>query len=271
MDPTLRHGAAQRSGGTAPLLDAALAYARAGWPVHPLRPDDPSCPADTRCQCKAPLTRAGFKDASTNLRQVADWWAAWPDANIGLATGWPGCDVFDVDVKNGDGMPAFRRVKAAGLLSGALAVVQTPSGGLHVYFKGTDHPCRALPKHHVECKRRGGYVLAPPSRVHGKPYVLLDHRAGAGGRLDWDAITRLLAPPRPPQRHRPASGDMSGLADWVSRLEKGNRNSGLFWAACRVAEQGADPLALLTPALLAGLPETEALRTIESARKAANP
>jgi hypothetical protein len=48
------------------MLRAALAYAAAGWPAFPTRPDDPSCSGGKDCGCKAPFpgTR-GCLDAST--------------------------------------------------------------------------------------------------------------------------------------------------------------------------------------------------------------
>ena len=43
--------------------------------------------------------------------------------------------------------------------------------------------------------RRGGYVVAPPSRVGERPYELVKTADGEGG-LDWGAVTRLLEPER---------------------------------------------------------------------------
>jgi hypothetical protein len=69
-------------------------------------------------------------------------------------------------------------------------------------------------------------------------------------------------------------GNATALVAWVGKLGEGNRNSGLFWAACRAAEAGHDEaLADLAEAAIgAGLPEVEAWRTITSAvRRAAMP
>ena len=62
---------------------------------------------------------------------------------------------------------AFHRLKRAGLLAGASAMVRTRSGGLHVYYAGTAQSCGSLTRHHLDFKAAGGYVLAPPSRVAG--------------------------------------------------------------------------------------------------------
>jgi len=152
-----------------------------GWPVFPIRPDNPACPAiadpGARCECKAPLTEHGFKDATTDPDVIRSWWRQWPDANLAVATGAPGPDVLDIDVKpDGSGWAALSRLKRAGLLTGARMLVRTPRGGAHIYFRGTGQGCGALPRHHLDWKSRGGYVILPPSRVHGRAYEVLDHR-----------------------------------------------------------------------------------------------
>jgi hypothetical protein len=180
------------------LLAAALRYARAGWPVLPCRPDHGTCPdAPGRCRsCKPPLTDHGLKDASTDPAQIRTWWRRWPTANVAIATGAPGPDVLDVDHKpEGNGWAALNRLKRAGLLRGASTMVRTQSGGLHVYYAGTDQPDGSLPRHKLDFRGHGGYVLAPPSMVHGRAYELLDHREGTAN-LNWAAVKELLDPPR---------------------------------------------------------------------------
>jgi hypothetical protein len=243
-------------------LLAALAYARTGWPVHPCKPDS-----------KEPDTAHGFKDATTDEERIRAWWYAVPDRNPAIATGAPGPDVLDVDVKpDGDGWVALNQLKRAGLLNSARALVRTRSGGLHVYFAGTAQPCGRLVRQHLDFKSRGGYVLAPPSIVSGSPYEVLDHRPRKSGRLDWATVRRLLEPYAAPREPSGGRGDVSALVAWVGKLGEGNRNSGLFWAACRAAESGHDDElgALAEAAIRTGLPEAEAWRTVESAaRKAA--
>jgi hypothetical protein len=178
------------------ILGQALAYASTGWPVFPTRPDADPRPTPERCQCKAPVTQSGFKDATSDPEIIRGWWRRWPLANVAIATGAPGPDVLDVDVKpGGSGYTALNKLKRAGLLTGASRLVRTRSGGLHVYYAGTSQRGGALPRHHLDFKAAGGYVIAPPSRVHGKPYQLLDHRPGAAA-LEWAAVKRLLDPPR---------------------------------------------------------------------------
>jgi hypothetical protein len=235
------------------MLGQALAYAAAGWPVFPCKPDG-----------KEPDTAHGFKDATTDPARIRARWRARPDRNVAIATGAPGPDVLDVDVREaGSGFAAFNRAKRAGLLAGALALVQTPSGGFHAYYAGSGQPCARLGRHFIDFKATGGYVLAPPSVAAGRPYVLLDHRPGSA-RLDWQAVRQLLAPPRMVAR-LPQGTDVSRLAALVSAQPQGNRNAGLFWAACRIDGDGGAAELLVAAAVQAGLTEHEARRTVASA------
>ena len=245
------------------MIARALTYARHGWPVFPCRPGG-----------KEPATRHGFHDATTGEDQLRHWWNRQPSANIAVATGLPGPDVLDVDDHGaaGNGFAACHQLDAAGLLDGAGAVVATPGGGLHLYFAGSRHGSRRLARHHLDFRAVGGYVLVPPSQVDGREYRLIRCGPRPGG-LDWSAVTGMLDPGR--GRADRSSGtarvDTSRLAAWVGQLEKGNRNCGLFWAACRAVEAGQHGVLdeLAAAAARTGLSESEITRTIASARHSA--
>jgi hypothetical protein len=247
-------------------LARALAYAQQGWPVFPCRPGR-----------KEPDTAHGFKDATTDPERVTAWWTAVPSRNVAIATGAPGPDVLDVDVRpRGSGYQALRCLRQAGLLDLPVAAVATPSGGMHLYYLGTSQASGRLPGQHLDFKATGGYVLAPPSAIGGRPYRLIPPQRTmhtAGPRLDWAAVSGLLTPSQPDFRNAtpPGQADAGRLAAWVARLREGNRNAGLFWAACRVAETGSQSSldALGEAAQAAGLPEREIARTIASARRSA--
>jgi Bifunctional DNA primase/polymerase, N-terminal len=247
---------------TGPRLRQALEYASRGWPVFPCKTGQ-----------KTPATAHGYRDATTGLAQITDWFTANPQWNLAIATGAPGPDVLDVDDHGpaGNGYAAFGALSEAGLLAGAAAYVGTPSGGVHAYFRGTGQRNGHLPRHHLDFRSRGGYVLAPPSSVDGNPYYLI-REIDADRSLDWAAVTALLEPQRHAVRPRPhpAHGqDLSHLARWIAAQPEGNRNAGLFWAANRALD--ADPAADLSPlaaaARQAGLDEREITRTLDSARK----
>jgi len=245
------------------MINGALGYARRGWPVFPCQPGT-----------KEPATRHGFRDASTDCDQISHWWSRQPDANVAIATGLPGPDVLDVDQhgRAGTGFPAYNRLRSAGLLDGVSAVVATPSGGLHAYFAGSGQASGRLPRHHLDFRSAGGYVLAPPSQVDSKPYRFLQCSQTSVG-LDWSVVTGLLDPrqDRPCRYQRARTADASRLAAWVERLQEGNRNSGLYWAACRAVETGQASLLddLAAAAAKTGLPDREIARTIASALRSA--
>jgi hypothetical protein len=245
-----------------PRLSAALRYAQAAWPVFPCIGGE-----------KAPATKHGFLDATTDPDKIIWWWSRNPDRNVAIATGTPGPDVLDVDVhKQGNGFAAFNRLHREGLLGGASAYIRTPSGGLHAYFAGSEQGNGRLPHHHLDFRSKGGYVVAPPSHINGRHYELISRADGHGG-LDWTAATRLLEPqsqPRP-QRSDDRSTDAHRLAEWVASQQEGNRNGGLFWAANRALEAGLTDLGELTDAARrAGLREREIARTLASAYRHAD-
>ena len=245
--------------GNQAMLAAALAYARRGWPVFPCRPGR-----------KEPDTAHGFKDATTDPERITAWWTAVPGRNVAIATGAPGPDVLDVDVRpGGSGYPALDRLQRAGLLQGPVAAVVTPSGGMHLYYPGTSQASGRLPECHLDFKATGGYVLAPPSAVSGRPYRLIRHQPGrvvqaAGGRLDWAAAIALLEPRQPhpqagaavrPGRYRPAGrvgrpatrrqperGPVLGrLPRRRNRAPRRSRRSGRGSADRRAARAGGHP------------------------------
>jgi hypothetical protein len=93
--------------------------------------------------------------------------------------------------------------------------------------------------------------------------------------LDWSAVNHVLEPEsqRLVTSRATSPEDVSRLAGWVERLEEGNRNSGLFWAACRVVEAGQAGMLddLAAAAARTGLPDREIARTIASASRSAHP
>lgn len=254
------------------LADAADRFAQAGIPVFPCVRGE-----------KRPLTEHGFHEATVNSRTVSAWWRRWPAANIGIPTGHAsGVDVVDVDRKpGGTGFPWFDRAGEAGLIPGWAALVRTPSGGMHAYFPA-DPERRQLSwqaaRAHIDFRGDGGYVVAPPSAV-ARPeggagqYVRLDGATTDPAPVDAGALRDFLDP-RPATSFRPHAGPVRGqdaqrLAGWVAALGEGERNRGLFWAACRLAEAGMAPSgtldALLPAAERAGLPPREVFVTIRSA------
>lgn len=259
----------------AAVLETAERLARAGWPVFPCVPGE-----------KRPLTPHGMLDATTDLKQIRRWWRRTPTANLAVPTGQATVDVLDVDVRpNGSGYAAFNDLKRGGLLTGYSRVIGTPSGGMHVYFAGTDQPSSRLPEHHLDLKAAGGYILVPPSVVAGGRYTVVRRSGAAPTPLDWTAVrgrltreaqtaeqgarpTRNRLGSAPSGRRTGSDGEIDVLAAWVATLPEGRRNEGTFWAACRAAEHGAQDLSpIVAAAVRTGLPEVEARRTVASAAR----
>jgi hypothetical protein len=248
------------------VVSSALAYASYGWPVFP-------CHAGS----KVPATLHGFRDATTDPEQIREWWHRQPDANVAIATGSPGPDVLDIDQHGeaGDGFGALNQLVRAGLITQARAVIGTPSGGLHAYFTGSSQPTRRLPRHHLDFRAQGGYVVAPPSRIGGRFYQVLGRSSQSHG-LDWRRAAELLEPGRDPSPVRAVTSsprDASHLAAWLATQgpDSHNRNDGLFWTACRAVEIGDENVLadLAATARVIGLGDREIERTIASARRTA--
>ena len=122
---------------------------------------------------KIPLTAHGCKDATKDRAQVESWWAQYPSANIGIATGEiNGLLVIDVDVKHDQGKYGDESLKALESELGELPetwTALTGSGGLHYYFRYPEgHDIRNSASQlaqDIDIRAQGGYVVAPPS-VH---------------------------------------------------------------------------------------------------------
>jgi hypothetical protein len=146
------------------LLEAALRYAARGWAVFPVRPGG-----------KTPITKHGLKDATTDPAIIRQWWEKWPSANIGIHCGASGLLAVDLDTKDGkDGLAEWRELARQHGFSenGTLASI-TPSGGRHLLYampgvRLGNSQSRLAPG--VDTRGDGGYIVAPPSVVNGKPY-----------------------------------------------------------------------------------------------------
>lgn len=244
--------------------DVAVRYASAGWPVLPVKPD-----------AKEPATKHGVLDAETDPRTVARFWARNPDANVGIATGAPGPTVLDVDVAHGKpGNASLNEAIRAGLVPSPMATIRTPSTGSHLYYEGDEQRNGSLPKHGLDLRGQGGYVVAPPSTVAGRPYVVVSHSAQPAS-IDFSKIREHFQPAteRPFWQPRDGQQGVAHLADWVADLQEGNRNAGTFWAACRAVEAGdTDALdAIGRAAVSTGLDRRAVDATIASAQRTASP
>lgn len=155
-------------------LNAALTWATRGFPVFPLLPNS-----------KEPAYGATWYDTATTDPAMIQ--AMWTDPVLRTERDWNiGVDctnfvVVDIDVKDywdaknaefkqKDGYNQYLR------LGGTFntLVVQTPTGGLHVYFQGPDSANVNIAQD-IEIRSHHGYVVAPGSTIDGVPYVVRDN------------------------------------------------------------------------------------------------
>lgn len=244
-------------------LDAAVRYARCGWPVFPCKPGS-----------KEPATTHGFHDATTDAGRIERFWARRPDMNVAIATGGDGPDVLDVDVAHGKaGYQSLHEGIRTGLVPAPMGWVVTPSGGMHLYYCGDLQRNGSLPRHGLDFRGQGGYVVAPPSHVGERRYMLVSPWSAEPVSLDFGRLRGHLAPQSEPAERlaRIRAPGTSQLADWVAAQKPGNRNQATFWAACRAAGAGnsAALVGIADAAVSSGLERGAVEKTIASAVRTA--
>lgn len=224
-----------------PVKDAALLYARSGWPVFPLSGKIPY-------EFLLPGQKGhGHRDATTDKSQIAAWWTEHPKANIGLATGRPsGMLVLDMDVPQG-----YFGLKELQQEYGTLPstrTVHTASGGLHYYFQypedGSTYPNTVglAEKIGVDIRADGGYVVLPPSQLFGRQtYTWAHYDIPVAPLPDW--LQKLL-PIKGEDRQFPHDVRFASptgekwLDEAIARATEGNRNAVGFWLACQLRDDG---------------------------------
>jgi bifunctional DNA primase/polymerase-like protein len=278
-----------------PLLRSALAAAVLGWHVFP-------CAAGG----KRPALRGNWQDlATTSADQIRDWWSRAP-YNIGIACGPSGLVVIDLDLPHDDeedddeeaAAGALFPLSGADILSrlagqhgerypGGTYVVDTPSGGCHLYFSDAgDARARnsaGAVGPHIDVRADGGYVVGAGSRIGGRRYAARGQRAPAPlppwlAQLVRDSyVPPAVPPPRLPVADR-AQGRAYAMAalraetERVAAARPGTRNVTLNRAAFSLGQLVAAGLippipvitSLIDAARYAGLPEDEAIRTVRS-------
>lgn len=153
--------------GLSRLAKKALARANAGYPVFPCRP-----------RSKKPATRNGFKDATSDLTIVEQWWRENPEYNLAVACGAAGLLVIDKDSDEADLI--WRQWAERFSFEDTYTVLtstkkpRTKRGEHHWYYDEYELPnaklvtsdgrrggegCKTI----IETRGNGGYVLCPGS------------------------------------------------------------------------------------------------------------
>ncbi len=237
-------------------LAAALAYAAHGWPVHPLYGPERRVPHPG----KQPVLTRWQDQAATDPDVIRGWWERWPDSNVGLVTGpRSGLAVLDVDPRSGGTDSLAELEERAGVLPGTVQSV-TGGGGVHLLYRHPGAPIKSRAHslgRGLNVKADGGQVVAPPSlHPSGRRYAWLGDVWQEPLSL-WPAALTAAEPVSPPfrssaQPSAPPGQRLTGLVQTVMDAVPGERNSRLFWAACRGAEMVADgtPVEVVADALL---------------------
>ena len=117
-------------------------------------------------------------------------------------------------------------------------------------------------------------VMVDPAQLLpiGLPGFVSRAFGGRCGSGPLEALADAYVAPQPPIARRDWKGvpktdeGIGGYVRWVANQQEGNRNMGLFWAACRCLDAGDYDLEpLIEAGVSSGLPEWEARRTVESA------
>jgi len=151
----VRHAPSPDAG---PFAAVALGLCRLGLFPIPLGGEDG----------KRPLIARFTKICKPSLSTVERWIDRWPRANIGIVTGAvSGFVVIDID--SDDPAVWAQVIKRFG---DTPLKIQTPSGGLHLYYHWNDERNRNLrPELPVDIKGTGGQVVVSPSVRLTGPYA----------------------------------------------------------------------------------------------------
>lgn len=221
------------------MVTAALAYGDCGLAVFPVAAD-----------CRRPLTRHGYRDASNTREGIEALWRGRPEANIAVACGAvSGVLVLDVDVKGANGLRTLAELEARNGTLPKTWRTRTPSGGFHLWFRP---PPRRLRNRvgfapGLDLRTDGGSVAVPPSTKPGGVYAWEIHPEVCPLPSAPNWLSDLIDPPvvRPPVRPIPA-GSYDRLARYVCSAINGEcrelaamkpntgRNFRLFVASARL-------------------------------------
>jgi hypothetical protein len=272
-------------------LAHALSAAERGLAVIPLSrtklpalrsPHRDEAPSAPPCRGGCGHPGHGVYDASSDPARIRELFAAAPWATgYGIACGLPPHHLIgvDLDVKTGtDSSAALRELALCHLFTiPPTVVVLTPSGGRHLWLTGPpdvvvpNSAGRLAPG--IDIRGAGGYLVGPGSRTGQGVYTAAPGTAHLVPAPCPRSLLRLLLPPPRPSRGPSApSHDRhgEGLVQFVLAAHTGQRNTRLFWAACRAYEDGIGSAVadrLVDAACRTGLAEPEARATIASAAR----
>ncbi|MEV1062859.1 bifunctional DNA primase/polymerase [Streptomyces sp. NPDC050263] len=281
---------------TTSALAHALSAAERGLAVIPLsrtklpalrspHRDAPGPAPGPPCHGECGRSGHGVYDASTDPARIRALFAAAPWATgYGIACGLPPHHLIGIDLdtkSDTDSTSALRELALRHLFTiPPTVVVRTPSGGRHLWLTGPpdvvvpNSASRLAPG--IDIRGAGGYLVGPGSRTARGVYATAPGTTHLTPAPCPRSLLRLLLPPpRAPhagQAQASTAGGAHGigLVQFVLAAHEGQRNTRLFWAACRAYEDGIGPELtedLVSAAVRTGLTAREARGTIASAAR----
>lgn len=181
------------------LLEAALAYAKRGVSVIPLRP-----------MGKKPLIEwERVKKERASEKEIKEWWRKWPDANIGSVTS----EISGLIVVDEDGDEAAEKLQEIAGDMETVPRVRTGKG-YHLYFR---HPGGSVPN-------RTRFITSVD--FHGDVgYAVVSHSNHLSGKPnEWEvALTRPL-PNIPPELLKLISTLSQNETSYLERFVQSGRS-----------------------------------------------
>ncbi len=189
------------------LVDAALAYAKAGWYVLPTDPADVKNPGS--------VVHGRWQDKSTrDPEQICAWWRGNPGYGIALHVGRSGAVVFDLDIDDLDVIARAGRPEIAEALRSAGAIQHGRCHGDRGHYVYATAPGESFGNGPGRFRRwgqvrgRNGVIIAAPT-----PHPTAETK---GGHYQWKRV----GPLRPlPGVLRACLSEAAGEADPLTEAE----------------------------------------------------
>lgn len=223
-------------------IEYALECAARGWPVMPLHHIEKGICTCHKAACRTPAKHPRILDplnrATTDEKQLRDWWDMWPQSNIGVATGQKsGLILLDVDPKNG-GSDTLKKILAEyGELPEKVAA-KTGGKGYHLLFR---HPGGHWPNTQSGPNKPSPLGAGLDFRGDGGLFVAPGSEHVSGGVYEWLYPPNGHLPTAPhwlldKLRNRKSAGPV--ISDGESQILEGDRHITLRAWACQMRGKG---------------------------------
>lgn len=176
------------------MKDYALEYAESGFAISPLKYKTKD----------VFLSKHGFNDATTDLKQVNEWWTLHPNANIIIATGSKSnLLIIDLDTDKDAGVSGYETLREWEIENGELPETVTAisgGGGYHLYYKyNPEKNIKSttglfFKQSGIDIRCEGGAIIAPPSlHPNGNRYVFECNSWEVGYQEATDLVYKFIS------------------------------------------------------------------------------